>query len=99
MLYVQCSFYVLIVDVVLNIVEVNGLSDKSASEIVMDTVLPIRIYWFMAVYFLLCMLAPYMNKLLEILDKKKQIQLVIVLTFINTVYGFMFKLVGFGSSY
>lgn len=56
-------------------------------------------YWYIAAYLLLCLLAPYINLLLEHLNDRKLLYLVILLFFINSICGFVFEIVEIGRGY
>ena len=61
------------------------------SEMINKMINPLSAYWFLTVYIFLMFLSPYLNKLLDIIDKKdaKKIMLIVIIMF--SIYGFVYE--------
>ena len=99
LLWLQCGFYALFWwGMLLGIGEFRIVSHDSLSNLV-NVLLPIRAFWFMRVYFLLCLLAPFLNRLLNELTFKQQVGFLAVITVITVVFGFFVDWVGIGNGF
>ena len=61
--------------------------------------LPIKDYWFMAAYFFVALVAPFINNCIRSFSSRERWSLIIVLILINVFYGFIFDLSGVGNGY
>lgn len=98
-LYIECSFYALIWAVIELIAKQTSVRSISFIKNAFFVFFPVRCYWFMAVYFLLCFLSPYIKKFMADLNFIQQRNFIIIITFINVVYGFIFNWVGIGTGH
>lgn len=93
-LYAMCVWYAFI----WNLVSLITGNEFSLYNMI-NVVFPIRDYWFMAVYFIIALLAPYIEIMYKHLKNKQRIFVILVLTSVNIIYGFVFNFVGVGDGY
>lgn len=85
LMYVECCFYMCIWQVI-------GVLFLGKEIEVFYLLIPIKDYWFMAVYFVIAILAPYLAVVNNYFNNKDRWMLLIVLSLINVLYGFLFEL-------
>lgn len=94
-LYGLCIIYALVWNIFYVIFKWGDISGR----VVFDILFPIRDYWFMAVYFVIILISPYINNEMNCHHIREQFILVLVVTTINVIYGFVFDFVGVGDGY
>lgn len=92
LLYIECVFYMVIMQFVMHFIIGTDLSIR-------NILLPIRDYWFMGAYLLVALIAPFIYKWIGALNSVERWNLVIIITIINTTYGFLLNLGGIGDGY
>ncbi|WP_296587306.1 acyltransferase [Ruminococcus sp.] len=96
LLYVEMVFYLFIWYLVMLFSKQFTLMSGQSLKYLFNVVFPISTYWFMGAYFLLCILAPFINEFIDSLDASKQKKLLITLSVVAVVYGFIFDWDGIG---
>lgn len=85
----QIIFYAFFIYILFVIVEGQSIDVKS---IIRYSLLAVNEYWFMTVYLVLMLIAPYLNIVISVLkeDKRKYTFLIITLFLVTCIYGFAF---------
>lgn len=99
LLWTQCGFYAFVWWSVLLSMKVFRIVSHDSFSNLINVLLPIRAYWFMGVYFLLSLLAPFLNRMVDGLTVKQQVGLLAIITFITVVFGFLLDWVGIGTGF
>lgn len=73
----------------------------SAHQFIMELINPFSMYWFMTVYFILMLISPFINKLLENITAHMYFALIIIILFLFDFVGWLgtFGLLGIGTGY
>lgn len=53
-------------------------------------------YWFVSLYFIMYILSPYLNRLIDHLNKKEHFNLLLILVLITTVWQFIYPIANIG---
>ncbi|MCR5540430.1 MAG: acyltransferase [Ruminococcus sp.] len=96
LLYVEMMFYLFIWYLVMLFTKQFTLMSGQSLKYLVNVAFPISTYWFMGAYFLLCILAPFVNEFIDSLDAEKQKKLLITLSVVAVIYGFVFDWDGIG---
>ncbi len=98
-LYLEMQFYLVIWYLIMLARGEFGLKSGQSLSYILNIVFPFSSFWFMGVYFLLCVLSPFINDYIDKLDKQSQKKLLIIFSVIAVVYGFIFDWDGVGRGY
>ncbi len=98
-LYLEMQFYLLIWFFVVLLRREFPLISGQTVRYLLTLLFPINAYWFMGVYFLLCILSKYINGFIRALDSRDQKVLLIILSAVAVIYGFIFDWDGVGRGY
>ena len=96
LLYVEMVFYLFLWYLVMLLTGQFPLRSGQSLKYLFNVAFPISTYWFMGAYFLLCILAPFVNGFIDSLDAEKQKKLLITLSVVAVIYGFIFDWDGIG---
>lgn len=92
LLYLECVFYMVLW-------QVFAVCNKGQAFNYLYCLIPIKDYWFMAVYFAIAVLAPYINSMVAQLNNNNRWRLLLFGTLIIILYGFVFDLGEIGDGY
>ena len=95
-LLLEVVFYVIVTNIIVMVV---GHEFIEVGTFIKHTIGFIGSYWFMAVYFALYILSPYLNRLIENITWKEAYMLALILLGVNTLYGFFKDWANIGTGY
>lgn len=81
--------------IIFNIITLIGIFTgyvELNTENIISMINPVREYWFLAVYIFLMFLSPYLNRLIDSLDKKEAKRVFIIIAVLFSLYAFFFDL-------
>ena len=79
----EMIFYSLIINLIFIISGINELNLK----MIISSLLPIKIWWFLTCYIILLVVSPYLNIIIDNSNKIEQYILILILTVIICVFG------------
>ena len=98
-LYFEMFFYLSIWYLIMLFSGEFKLLSAASLKYILNIIFPFETLWFMGVYFLLCVLSPFINDYINSLDKASQKKLLVIFSVIAVLYGFIFDWDGVGRGY
>nr|MCR5121223.1 acyltransferase family protein [Ruminococcus sp.] len=98
-LYFEMFFYLSIWYLIMLFGGEFKLLSAASAKYIVNIIFPFETLWFMGVYFLLCVLSPFINDYVDSLDKASQKKLLVIFGVIAVLYGFIFDWDGVGRGY
>lgn len=98
-LFLETALYIFVINLIFIVIGIEKVSATSIFKIAKEMLMCLNQYWFMAAYFIVYLLAPYINKLIDQLTETERINFFILLIVVNTLFSFLFGIGGLGEGY
>lgn len=98
-LFLETALYIFVINLIFIVIGIEEVSAASIFKIAKEMLMCLNQYWFMAAYFIVYLLAPYINKLIDQLTETERINFFILLIVVNTLFSFLFGIGGLGEGH